>query len=155
PRPGRVYRVGRVPVPPAPPGDASLGPGGDVRGLRVLSPAGPRPDLTVPAAVGGAGRRPRASPVAPEPPADGRPPALPVSGVHRVHRPVRLRPGRPVVGAALRPVDPADPPVDADRLDLPHDRPGPRSAVVLRGPGMGRLLGVGPRGERGAPTVAH
>ena len=43
----------------------------------------------------------------------------------------------------------------APALDLPHHRHRPRRLVGLRGPGLGRLLGVGPGGERVLPALAH
>ena len=41
------------------------------------------------------------------------------------------------------------------RVGLPHHRDHPRRLVELRGPRLGRLLGLGPRRERLAAPVAH
>ena len=42
-----------------------------------------------------------------------------------------------------------------DRLGLPHRRHHPRRLVELRGPRLGRLLGLGPGRERQLPALAH
>ncbi len=44
--------------------------------------------------------------------------------------------------------------LDAGPVDLPHARHHRRRVVELRGPRLGRLLGVGPGRERGAAAVA-
>ena len=59
------------------------------------------------------------------------------------HRPLRR-------GVARR-----HPPDDVDRVGLPHHRDHPRRVVELRGARLGRLLGLGPGGERVAHALAH
>ena len=71
-----------------------------------------------------------------------------------LHHPVRVRPGRPHHRSPRRGLAGGDPPVDALRLGLPHRRHRARGVVVLRGARVGRLLGVGPGGERLLPALA-
>src|SRR5207249_85077 len=54
PDPVGLHRGRRVPVPPSPPGDAAVGPGGHVRRAGVLPVARPRPDPAVRVVRGGA-----------------------------------------------------------------------------------------------------
>src|SRR5439155_1130860 len=47
------------------------------------------------------------------------------------------------------------PAMDPGGVDLPGGRADPRRVVVLRGPRLGRVLGLGPRRERGPASLAH
>ena len=60
-----------------------------------------------------------------------------------------------VTGRRRRGLAGRDPPLDAVRVGLPHRRHRARRVVVLRGARVGRLLGLGPGGERVVPAVAH
>ena len=59
-----------------------------------------------------------------------------------------------VTGRRRRGLAARDPPLDAVRLGLPHDRHHARRLVVLRGARLGRGLGVGSGGERQLPALA-
>ena len=72
-----------------------------------------------------------------------------------LHRAVRLRHRRPGHRPGRRGLAGRDPPLDALRLGLPHRRHRARRLVELRGARLGRLLGLGPGGERLVPAVAH
>ena len=76
-------------------------------------------------------------------------------GLRRVHRPVRVRDRRADHRALRRGVARRHAPGDARRVGLPDRRHHPRRVVELRGARLGRLLGVGPGGERVAAAVAH
>ena len=62
--------------------------------------------------------------------------------------------GALITPPARRELDPDDPQLRPARLDLPRHRPAARLALVLRGARLGRLLGLGPGGERGADALA-
>ena len=94
-----------------------------------------------------AGRQGRQSAPA-EPHPDGRAPTGSLPGIRRFLGAVR---DRGVVSGRRPPrgrLAGGDPPVDPDRLGFPHRRDSPGCLVELRGPGLGRLLGLGPGGER-------
>ena len=77
----------------------------------------------------------------------------PAGDLHRLRRhdpAVRLRHGFAHHRRPLGPLGGAVRPPGRVRLHLPVHRHGPRRRVGLRGPGLGRLLGVGRRGEREA-----
>ena len=105
--------------------------------------------------VDGAVRRPGSEPAAAEPHPDGVPPADPLHGLRRVHRPVHVRHRRARHRALRRGLAHRHPPGDARGLGLPHRGHHPRRVVELRGARLGWLLGVGPGRERVAAAVAH
>ena len=117
--------------------------------LLVLGPTRPFAAFAV-----GAARRARAAAAAAEPSADGRAPAVPVPRLHRVLRAVRVRDGGADHGPPVGRVDPGHAALDAVRVDLPDDRSAAGRALVLRRARVGRLLGVGPGGERRAAALA-
>ena len=86
--------------------------------------------------------------------ADGVPPADAVPRLRRVQRAVRLRHRRAGDRARRRGLAARDPALDAGGLGVPHRRHRARRLVELRGARLGRLLGVGPGGERHLPAVA-
>ena len=98
--------------------------------------------------------RERAQPEPPEP-VHGRPPGLPLSRVRRPRGAVRLRDGSAPLRPDRRTVDRRHAPLDDRRLDRPRHRPAARRALGIRGGGVGRLLRLGPRRERGAHSVAR
>ena len=65
-----------------------------------------------------------------------------------LHGAVRVRHRGPGHRSARRGLADRDPAGDPARLGLPHRRDHPRRLVELRGARVGRLLGVGPGGER-------
>ena len=125
-----------------------------------------RGERLLPRAHGGAGRslhrggrparlrRPRPQPAAAEPHPDGVPSADPLPRLCGVHSALRLRGGRaghrpPRGGMAGR-----HPALDGGRLGFPDVRHRARRLVELRDARLGRVLGLGPGGERLVPAVA-
>ena len=102
---------------------------------------------------GAAGGR-RAQPAA-APPGDDDPPAHALHGLRGIRDPVRVRDRRADHPPHGRRLDPRHPSLRPDRVDLPRHRDHARRAVVLHRAGVGRLLGLGPGGERVADAVAH
>ena len=105
------------------------------------------PGQPLPGGGGGRPARRPSQPAPPEPPAGRLPPAHALPGLRRVHHPLRLRHRRPGHRPAGGGMAGRDPPVDAVRLGLPHHRHHPGRMVVVRGPRVGRLLGLGPGGN--------
>ena len=100
-----------------------------------------------------AGRR-RAEPAAP-PSGDDDPPADALHGLRGLLDPVRVRDRRPRGAPHGRRLDPRHAPLRADRVDLPRHRDHARRALVLHRARLGRLLGLGPGGERLADALAR
>ncbi len=133
-----------------------LGVAGRPLGRRVLLRADARPGQSVPHGAGRAGRRrPGTESVAAEPPADGVPPADAVPRLRRLHRAVRLRHRRAGDGPPRRGLAGRDPALDVVRVGFLVGRHPARRVVVIRGAGVGRLLGVGSGRERIVPALAH
>ena len=101
----------------------------------------------------GARRRRRPQPAAPAPEHDD-PPADALLGLRGVHGAVRLRDRRPRHPPHRRRLDPRHAALRADRLGAARLRPPARRPLVLHRARLGRLLGLGPGGERGADAVA-
>ena len=68
---------------------------------------------------------------------------------------VRVRHGLADHAAAGRRLDPHDAALDAGHLAVPEHRHHARRGLGVRGARLGRLLGLGPGGERFAAAVAH
>ncbi len=101
------------------------------------------------------GRRARSQPAAAEPHTGRDPPADALPRLRRLHDPVRVR-GRRVDHRSLRRgLARGRAAHDAHRVGSSHRRDRARRVVELRGPRVGRLLGMGPGRERIAPPVAH
>jgi len=113
-----------------------------------------RPRQPVPAAALHAARRQRPEPAAAES-GDGVPSADAVPRLHLDHHPVRVRDRRAAREAPRRRLAGRDPQVDAAVLAVPLDRDLSGHVVGLRGAGVGRLLGLGSRRKRLAPSLAH
>ena len=96
----------------------------------------------------------RAQLAAPGQPAGGDPPAAPLRRLRRLHRPLRLRHRHAGHGPGGGPLADRVPALDAGRVHLPLRRHRARRLVVVPGARMGRLLGLGPGRERGAPALA-
>ena len=99
----------------------------------------------------GRGRGPQ--PAAP-PPGDDDPPADALHGLRGVLGAVRVRHRRAHHPQHRGRLDPRHAPLRADRLDVPRHRHHARRALVLHRARVGRLLGLGPGGERVADAVA-
>ena len=99
-------------------------------------------------------QRSRPEPAAAEQHADGHPPADALPRLRRVHRAVRLRHRRARHRPGGRGLAGRDPALDALRLGLPLGRHRARRLVELPGARLGRLLGLGPGGERLVPALA-
>ena len=84
---------------------------------------------------------------------DGDPPAVPLHGLRRVLGPVRVRGRRARHRPARSRVDRGEPQVDPVRVDVPRHREHARHALGVRVARLGRLLGMGPRRERGLHAV--
>ena len=154
--PATPFAVGQqVPAPPRRPA-GRLGPAHHVRGLHLLLRAadGPgqpvqarstrRPASTVPART----RCCRTTPLMAI-----HPPML-YLGYVGLHRAVRLRHRRAGHRPGGRGLAGRDPALDPGRLGLPLGRHRARRVVELRGARLGRLLGLGPGGERLVPALA-
>ena len=92
-------------------------------------------------------------------PAPGRrqhvePSAAPVHGVRGAHRALRLRHGGAHPRKARPRLDRRHPALDHHRVVLPHPRQPGGSLVVLPRARLGRLLGLGPGGERRLHALA-
>ncbi len=79
---------------------------------------------------------------------DGDPSADALPRLCRLRRPLRLCPGRADDALSRREVDPHHPPLDHGHLALSHLRHLHGRALGLLCPRLGRLLGLGPGGER-------
>ena len=91
----------------------------------------------------------------PAEPVHGRAPADAVPRLRRAVDPVRVRVRRDALRPHRRALDHRDAPLDARRVDVPRLRPAARLALGVRRGGVGRLLRVGPGGERRAHAVAR
>ena len=128
----------------------------DARGLCLLLPADARAGQ--PLHDGGSApglRRPWAEPAPPRAHPDGDPSADALPRVRRLHGSLRLRHRRPRHRTPRRRLVGGDSTGHAHGLGLPHHRHPPGGLVELRGARLGRLLGLGPRGERVAVAVDH
>ena len=85
---------------------------------------------------------------------DGDPSADAVPGLRGLHRALRLRAGGADHALSRREVDPHHPPLDDGDVGISDLRNLSGRALGLRGAGLGRLLGMGPGGERVADAVA-
>ena len=85
---------------------------------------------------------------------DGHPSADAVPRLRGRDRAVRLRAGRADHEVSRREVDPHHAPLDHGGVAVPHLRHLPGRALGLRSAGLGRLLGMGPGGERFPAAVA-
>ena len=140
--------------PPERPRAVSLGSRRHARRARLLSPRDGRAGARLSAVDPGASRWARTQ-SAPRGHRDDHPPGLPLSRLHGLHRPLRLRRGRAGHRARGRHVDRPHPALDLDRVVLPLARSPHRRLVELPRAGLGRVLGVGSRRKRGLHALAH
>ena len=98
------------------------------------------------------GRRPRAQPAAAEP-LHGDPPAVALHGSGRHDDPVRLRPGGADQRLPRRFLAACGAALDDVLVVLPLARADAGDDLGLRGAGLGRLVGLGPGGERGGAAL--
>ncbi len=150
---GAVLERGALPDAPLAARDRALCHGRARRRGGVLPVAHGRVGEPVRHAGGPAARGRRAQPAA-APPGDDDPPADALHGLRRLLDPVRLRDRGADHAAHGRRLDPRHAPLRARGLDLPRHRDHARRAVVLHRAGLGRLLGLGPGGERVAHALA-
>src|SRR5881394_3460183 len=88
-------------------------------------------------------------------PGDGVPSADAVPRLHLHHDSVRVRDRGAAHQKARHRVDGGGPEVDSRLVALPERWAADRDVVGLRGAGVGRLLGLGSGGKRGAAAVAR
>ena len=134
--------------------DGGVGAGRDAGRVHLLLCAARWPRESFRHSRRSAARRRRLEPAAAQSPAHGHPSGDAVSRLRRIHCAVRIRGSCAHHGAVRHPVAGRHPPLDAGGLGLSGHRDHARRMVVIRGAGLGRLLGVGSRGERLAAAVA-